>query len=248
MRMVRVVALCGRRGAGKDALADAMSSRMAFVNLKFARPMKDALALLFGFGSEDLDGQFKDVVHQTWGVSPRTMMQWFGTDVMQHGLKSISPKVGRGFWAEKLIHEAHRVLEDPRNLIVISDMRFEHELCALEREFGDALVTVRVERADPERISQDEHESESTSAHLDVDIVVRNDGTLSDLDAVGRSLLFGKTYRNINTNMLAVLVTARSGVVYFSPIATNENNITQFDTCAASEWLLTWKWHVESHN
>jgi hypothetical protein len=186
---MRVIALCGVRGAGKDVVADAVCRwDPRFVNLKFAQPIKDALARLFDLDERHVDGELKDVEHERWGVSPRVLMQWFGTDVMQHGLASVAPRIGRTFWCDKM----RASLEDARMRgrdVVISDLRFQHELDALRRWYGcvagDALLVVRIVRPAPGRARSDDvdaHESESGVADVGpVDVTLLNDGTRDEL-------------------------------------------------------------------
>lgn len=179
-----VVALCGSHGAGKDAIASVLVREAGFVDLKFARPLKDAVRDLFSLGHEHVDGALKDAVHPVWRVTPRAIMQWFGTEVMQHGLARLLPSVGRRFWADRLVSQASRT---QAAAIVISDMRFAHELDALRAEFGARLFAVRVERpGGPSYGAATDalHESEVGSAALAVDAVVSNDGTLDQLEAL----------------------------------------------------------------
>ena len=168
------MAVCGRYGAGKDAIAEILCKDFGFVNYKFARHLKNAVKGLFCLDAEHVDGPLKDVVHSKWGVTPRKIMQWFGTEVMQHGLSSISPGSGRTFWSDRLRND----LSGNRQKVVVSDLRFAHELDMLRNLYSDRLVTVRVVRIDG---SGDEHESEAGVTNLDVDIEIQNTGTLEDL-------------------------------------------------------------------
>jgi hypothetical protein len=219
MRMA-IIALCGVRGAGKDAIADVLCREAGFVNLKFAAPLKQALRDLFGLDEAHVDGHLKDVVHPRWGVSPRLLMQWFGTDVMQHGLARVAPAVGRAFWADKLrrrlaclargmdldvdVAEAAACapgeeaapklpLPQPQPLppcccVVISDLRFQHELDMLREHFGPMLTAVRVVR--PGMDAPDAHESERlVDAVGPIDHTILNDASLEELACRARLLL-----------------------------------------------------------
>ena len=194
-----VVAICWARGARKDTLADALCREAGFTNHKFARPLKDTLASLFGLSHAHVEGELKDEVHPEWGVTPRTLLQWFGTDVMQHGLSKLAPHVGRRFWSDRLRQELLACPEGAR--VVISDLRFPHELAMLRSTFSDRLVTVRVDRRasssscaatrknprsdDP----ADDHESETGVAGLEVDVELRNDGSEDKLRRLATGVL-----------------------------------------------------------
>jgi hypothetical protein len=192
----QVVALCGRLGAGKDALADALCRDSGFVNLKFARPLKDALCGIFGLTSEHVDGDLKDVVHPAWGVTPRLLMQWFGTDVMQHGLAAVVPHVGRTVWSERMRLEILKLPADGATRVVISDTRFQHEVDMVRSLAAageaDVLVVHVLCSAAPEHKTYRSEAAEAAEAHESesgvddlgpVDQIIVNDGTLADLRA-----------------------------------------------------------------
>ena len=172
------VAVCGRLGSGKDSIADILCKHHGFVNHKFARPLKNAVRSLFELTPEHVDGHLKDIVHDRWKVTPRVLLQWFGTDVMQHGLNAVSPGIGRTFWSDQLRSEL-LLRSDPAGRFVISDLRFPHELQMLKELFKERLITVRVDRKGKEK--DDDHESEAGTSSLDADVEVYNYGTLDDL-------------------------------------------------------------------
>jgi hypothetical protein len=188
--MVReIVALCGRRGVGKDFLADALVARFGFVNVKFAAPIKDALRSLFALSADQVEGPAKDEVDERYAASPRRLMQWFGTEVMQHALSRECPGVGRRFWAEKM-----RMRLEAEDLagrsVVISDLRFGHELNMLRDHFGARVRVVRMTRPAVAAarlllpIDADNHESEANVVDLDVDFEIENrEDRLDDLVA-----------------------------------------------------------------
>ena len=181
--MRTVIAISGRSGAGKDAAADALQRVLAFKNVKFAGPLKQAAAVLFGAPHECFcDNALKDVPHDALrGSTPRAVLQWLGTDVMQHGLiaSGLVPGIGRGFWAHRLA-EAIDALPPIDDRVVISDMRFQHELDFLRNRYGRHLLAIRVVRpSQPGRMQ--EHESEMSVDSLDIPLVLHNNGTLDDL-------------------------------------------------------------------
>ena len=231
-----VVALCGSHGAGKDAIAAVLVREGGFVDLKFARPMKDAVRDLFSLTPDHVDGALKDTVHPTWGITPRAMMQWFGTDVMQHSLGQLVPSIGRHFWSDRLVCAVRN--EVGGNAVVISDMRFAHELDALRAEFGDRLVAIRVVRPDCTTatsygtVSDARHESELASSSLPVDLVITNDGTLEQLETVARGVLrFGDDYVS-RGGTRATLLGARHGKIVFLP-----DGSLRATTCCPDRWL-----------
>jgi len=179
-RQTVVVAIFGTRGSGKDVLARAYV-RQGYAHLKFAAPLKDAVQRLFGFtdaqvhGAPEL-GQTGDPreLPSAWGPSPRRVLQFVGTELFQHGLAKLLPGVGRDFWARSLVESVKLAGHDR---VVVSDMRFPHELEALRAE-GWTVRAVRVRRAGGLREDDDAslHASETELDAILPDAVVENDG------------------------------------------------------------------------
>lgn len=120
----RIVAICGLKRSGKDTIADYLCAHHNFTKLKIASPLKDGLKCMFGFTDEQLETDLKDVVDERWGVKPRKVMQFFGTEVMQYQLQSLIPGIDRNFWIKRLVEEH---VKCTHHRIVISDLRFQHE-------------------------------------------------------------------------------------------------------------------------
>lgn len=170
--MPRIIALCGIKRSGKDTAAEYIASKYGYKHVKFASPLKEACRLLFGLNNEQVEGDLKEVEDARWGVSPRKIMQFFGTELMQYELQRLIPHMDRRFWARSLLeqHGSER--------IVISDMRFVHE--ALEvLEHDRRAVIVRIERiAAP---NDDAHASETEVKEIKCNAVAKNDSTQQDL-------------------------------------------------------------------
>jgi hypothetical protein len=162
-----VVALIGRNGDGQDTLAAQLVTR-GYAHHKLATPLEAGVAAMFGFSDDQVRGDAVDVLDERWGVTPRSLIEWMGTEVMQHSLqahltatrKGVSgDSMSPGFWAEQ------RLVEAIRSRAVVSDVRFGHEVAALRRAFPNVLA-VRIQR-----LSKPEHVSES-----EVDATIVNDG------------------------------------------------------------------------
>ena len=176
-----IIAICGRKRSGKDAVGSLLANEYGYGVLKFASPMKDAMKSLFSFDDDQLEGSTKEVVDPLWGITPRRAMQYFGTEIMQYKLQELVPGIERRFFAENLVD---RIRKSPLRKIVITDMRFPHEESVL-REFcereGVTLTTLRVERQSPSHEVMDGHASEHEHVGIHADIVIENVGTLDDL-------------------------------------------------------------------
>ena len=87
-----LVAVCGAGRAGKDAVA-ARFSRLGYAHLKFAAPLKRAVAELFGLPACDLETEAKDAPSERCGgATPREVLQWLGTEVLQRQLPRQLPR------------------------------------------------------------------------------------------------------------------------------------------------------------
>jgi hypothetical protein len=137
------------------------------------------------YGGDDV----REVVDPRWGVSPRFIMQQFGTEVGR--------SVHKDTWVRKtlrLIDRAYHgasvtlpdfklrefrsvVVEDPTRWS-IPDARFPDEANAIRAAGGVVIKVVR-----PSIVSVDTHASETSVDDVVPDHLIVNDGTLDDLRA-----------------------------------------------------------------
>jgi hypothetical protein len=177
----RIIAICGCKRVGKDTVAEHLRDKFGYKIVKFAEPLKDMLKVLFGFSHEQIEIT-KDVVDPMWGVAPRKVMQFFGTEIMQFEVQRLLPNIDRGFFVKSLLA---RHKDDER--IVISDMRFIHEWQAIKNTHANSLI-IKITRNDS---PVDDHVSEMELEHIDPDFVIENNGTLESLFAeVDRTLSY----------------------------------------------------------
>jgi hypothetical protein len=167
-----IIGLCGKKQCGKSTTACGLVAG-GFVELSFAGPLKAACAAIFGFTDEQLNGALKEVPDAKWGVSPRQVMQRFGTDLMRKYSNLVVPiKDPEDIWLTVM---AKRIasLPDGTN-VVISDVRFENE-AAFVRKLGGFII--KIDR--PDLVASDVHASEALE--FDADMVIVNDGSIADL-------------------------------------------------------------------
>jgi len=173
-----VIGLLGKKHVGKDTFADYLVQEYGFIKLTLAKPLKDICQILFDFSHEQLyDDKLKEIVDPRWGVSPRVLMQYIGTDILRNDISRII-NVGSQFWIKKLRFKCINVLKkNPNAHIVISDLRFDNE-CDLAHEFNGTVI--KINRKDYNII--DGHESEKNIDLVkNYDIVVKNDSTIKKL-------------------------------------------------------------------
>lgn len=174
----RIIAICGAKRSGKDVLADYLVRKHGYVHAKFATPLKNVVSQLFEIALDDLESDRKDVVHAFWKTTPRRLMQFIGTDMMQFSIQECIPHVGRSFWAEKLFRDLGNA-----GRVVISDLRFSHEVDAIKRYSGGDYRIIRVVRGDSNLV--DTHLSETELMEIEAHVSIENNSSIDAfIDAV----------------------------------------------------------------
>ena len=59
---IQLVGICGRKGSGKDTVADFISRRYGFEKRALAQPIKHICGYLFNFNEAQLDGPLKEAI------------------------------------------------------------------------------------------------------------------------------------------------------------------------------------------
>ena len=176
----RIVALVGPKRCGKDTVA-AFLANYGYANMKLSHRLKKICIEMFGFTDEEIESQKKDEMHPRWGVTPRKIMQVFGTEIaqfqfQQHGI----PSIGRTIWVERLAEDLAQMA--PHDKAVITDMRFMHEYQYLYERFHQDMVVVKLIRtSSTSDTTTDMHVSEQEWMAIPADIIVLNDSTIPAL-------------------------------------------------------------------
>lgn len=127
------IGLLGKKGSGKDTLADYLVNTKGFVKYSFAKPIKDIAKILFNLSEQQLYGDLKEQVDKRWGISPRIMFQRLGTEFGQFKIYELFPELkikDKEIWLSlfDIFLEANK----DKN-IVIADVRFKHEIEYLKK-------------------------------------------------------------------------------------------------------------------
>jgi hypothetical protein len=176
---MKIFAFCGYMRCGKDTAADFIVQMHAgFEKIAIASTLKETCRVLFDFNHDQVNGNDKDNVDSRYGVTPRNVLQFMGTEVMQFKIEELMPGIGRTFWINQLIGKMDK---NPNHGYVICDMRFNHEYHALKKKYGNDVVVVKIEnyRARPSNTHVSEHEWMSIPS----DITIENNGTLEEFYA-----------------------------------------------------------------
>lgn len=145
-----IVTISGFIGSGKDTVSQYLQDRYSFQQVSFAGALKDAVAAVFGWDREMLEGRtsesraWREQVDSWWAkrldmphLTPRWILQYWGTEVCRQGFHD-------DIWIASLENR----LRSADDNIVISDARFPNELATVKRLGGISLRVVR--GADPE--------------------------------------------------------------------------------------------------
>jgi hypothetical protein len=170
---VSLIAVCGAKYSGKDTIAAYFVQKHGHSNKKISSQLKAALKVLFEFTDDQLETAAKETVDERYDASPRALLQFFGTEVMQYKIQEVMPGAGRKFWIKRFIAEN---LKQKKDKIVVSDLRFVHEYEELAKY---KPLIIRVER-DGGR-AKDNHPSETEYLDVPADIVIKNNGTIEEL-------------------------------------------------------------------
>jgi hypothetical protein len=179
INLPQIIGITGRKFNGKDTLAEYLVKNHKYEQLAFAKPIKDISKILFGFNEQQLYGSLKETIDDRWNVTPRTVMQYIGTEMFRKMMGNVVPELGEDFWVKCLMEQIKSKLkENPNVKLVISDVRFANEIDAI-KTFNDHLL-LRVSRPSINN-NVDVHESESFIEKLTVDHEILNDSTIDSL-------------------------------------------------------------------
>lgn len=185
-----IIGICGLISSGKGTVADILVNEYGYKKLSFADKLKDAVAVIFGWDRQMLEGdtdesrawrEQKDVF---WSaetgrtITPRLVLQEFGTECMRNGFHD-------DIWVS--LAKKH-IIDNPGANFVIPDVRFPNEANMIKSIHGEVW---RIRRGpDPVwfRMYQDigvepkdVHASEWAWANVNFNKIIDNGGTIEML-------------------------------------------------------------------
>jgi hypothetical protein len=145
-----IIGICGLIGSGKDTIADYLQNIHQFRRESFAHTLKDAVAHIFGWDRELIEGrtresrEWREQVDPWWAerldmpnLTPRYVLQVWGTEVARRSFHD-------DIWIASLENKLRKTTDD----VVISDCRFPNEINAIKNAGG---IVIRVKRGpDPD--------------------------------------------------------------------------------------------------
>ena len=179
--MAKIIGLSGGISSGKDTVADILVRDHGFSRLSFGAAVKDAVAPIFGWDRELLEGvseasrAWREVEDKWWtekldfgiSITPRWVLQNIGTQVMRKHFHE-------DIWIFAVENKLRKVTGD----VVTTDTRFLNEINTI-REYGGK--TVAIWRKLPKWLNQ---------WYVEIDGVIRRKTNtrygLMDIDMTGR--------------------------------------------------------------
>ena len=198
--MTKIIGFVGFIGSGKDTAADYLEQKYNFQRDSFAATLKDAVAAIFGWDRDLLEGRsdagriWREQVDPWWatrlnmpGLTPRLVLQLWGTEVCRVSFHD-------DIWIASLESRLSRQTDN----VVISDCRFPNEITAIKKYGGKVIRVVRGEDPSWYDLAVESnksnfnhmataypeiHASEWAWAGADFDATIHNNGTIDDLYA-----------------------------------------------------------------
>ena len=194
-----IIGVCGWIGSGKDTIADYLVNFHEFRRDAFAATLKDAVAAVFNWDRELLEGrtkqarEWREQVDPWWAeklglpqLTPRWVLQHWGTEVCRNGFHN-------EIWILSLENKLRKTKDD----VVITDVRFPNEIDAIKKQGGKVVWVQRgplpewyetAVRAFNGSIPAWQHlkdigihSSESSWVGADFDYVISNNSSIEDL-------------------------------------------------------------------
>ena len=202
-----IIGICGLIGAGKDTAADYLVNFHEFRRDSFAATLKDAVAAVFGWDREMLEGrtkaarEWREQVDVWWAnrlgiptLTPRWVLQQWGTEVCR-----------RGFHDDIWIASVENKIRLSKDNIVISDCRFPNEIKSIKSQGGKIIwiqrgliphwysIAEQANRSDTKAKAwlqaEGIHASEYSWAGTHFNAIIDNNGSVDELYSQLKSLV-----------------------------------------------------------
>jgi dephospho-CoA kinase len=188
---MKIIAICGFQGSGKDTLANILIKQYGYKKLSFGGTVKDVASIIFNWDRKMLEGdskesrEWREKVDDWWSkkleiknLTPRYILQQIGTDLFRNNFH-------KDIWINCL----EKKLID-YDKVVITDCRFPNELKILNKynatiiqiyrgNLPEWFNDVKLGKKDPPK---ELHESETSWIKESSNYNISNNGTIKELE------------------------------------------------------------------
>jgi hypothetical protein len=184
-----IIAFTGKRGSGKSTAAAYLIKEHEFELRAFADPLKKSFAALFDIRYHEIE-KFKndpntfieirtvDTSYENEYLSGPVMT--FREALQRYGTEAHRDIFGEDFWVDLALPLPPVGFYVGRK-IVIHDCRFLNEAYRVKQLGGYVIDIKRPPSDQPQHRGWENHVSESEMDNIPKDVVIKNDGTISDL-------------------------------------------------------------------
>jgi hypothetical protein len=140
-----ILGLVGFAGSGKGTIGDLLVENHGYKPESFAKSLKDAAAVIFGWDRDLLEGntpqsrEFRETKDEYWSksldklITPRIIMQQLGTECGRDVF-------GTDIWVSSV---ERRISQDPDSDYVLTDVRFPNEIKKIQDMGGKVIRITR---------------------------------------------------------------------------------------------------------
>ena len=180
--MTIIIGIIGTKQSGKDTIGNYLKERYGFSKYAFADPIKEISKILFDLSEKQVNGsnQEKDEIDPRWNLNGRQVLQRLGTEFGQFKIFDIFPELKEKIkYRELWVYLFDAWLKNHSNKnIVITDVRFIHEMEHIKKLGGNILKISRNTGLDDNHISECESQQ---IQETNIDFNIDNNNTLHDL-------------------------------------------------------------------
>ena len=186
----KLIGIHGHARSGKDTAKDFIIEN--FINhysISFADPLKEAAAVAFGIPVNHFyQDEIKEMVNPNYGVSPREIVQFMGTEMFRETIWKLLPSVSNDFWVKRAeLRLTNQYLPEdegeftPEDTVVIPDVRFQNEYDWIVQNNGIIIHLTRPGADGTVGIPGHASESQLNLHDKERTYTCENNGTISQL-------------------------------------------------------------------
>lgn len=187
---VSLIGIHGKASAGKDTAKDFIIDNFKnYYTLSFADPLKEAASAAFGIPLESFyDTEEKESSLTPWGISPRVIAQFLGTEMFRDTVVKLIPNISNNFWLHRAAMRLNNIYT-PENegdfsegdTVVIPDVRFQNEYDWIIANGGIIIHLTRPGADGIVGIANHPSEQFINLSNQERTYLCENNGTLSEL-------------------------------------------------------------------